>query len=65
MQRLRERLDRLKGKWLVSLNDAPSIRAIFADCRLTAIDRPRGVSQAAGQAAARYRELVIEQPPRP
>lgn len=51
--RFRERLDRLKGGWLVTLNDSPDIRRIFAGCEIKAIERARGVAK------GRYRELVI------
>ena len=56
VQRFRERLDRLKGQWLVTLNDAPAIRAVFSDCRVTAVERPKGITTAKEKT---YRELVI------
>lgn len=56
VQRFRECLDRLKGKWLVTLNDAPPIRAIFSDCKITAVSRAKGISQVREKI---YRELVI------
>jgi DNA adenine methylase len=56
VQRFRERLDRLKGKWLVTLNDAPEIRKIFSDCKIVAIARAKGITTAREKT---YRELVI------
>lgn len=56
VQKFRERLDRLKGRWLVTLNDAPDIRRIFSDCKIVAIDRAKGITQAKEQT---YRELII------
>ena len=63
VQKLRERLDRLRGRWLLTLNDTPAIRAIFADCELQAISRGRGIHQrgAAGVGTI-YRELIISPP---
>ncbi len=54
---LRGQLDRLRGKWLLTLNDTPSIRAIFAGCELRAVERARGIDNRHG--ARRYRELII------
>ncbi len=56
VQRFRDRLDRLKGTWLVTLNDSPDIRAIFSDCEVTAVERAKGITQAKQKT---YRELVI------
>ncbi len=58
---LRERLRGLKGRWLITLNDHPDIRRIFSGCRLTAVERARGINNRADSAKARrYRELIIE-----
>lgn len=56
VQRFRERLDRLKGQWLVTLNDAPAIRAVFSDCRITAVERAKGITTSKEKT---YREVVI------
>ena len=58
MLRFRERLDRLKGSWLVSLNDTPDIRKIFSDCEVQYIERSRGITAD----KKRYRELLIAPP---
>lgn len=50
------RLDRLKGKWLLTLNDTASIRAIFHDCEQTPVKRALGINAKARRA---YHELVI------
>lgn len=55
---LRQKLDRLQGKWLLTLNDSPAIRSIFHDCSLTAISRPRGIANKTGKATV-YKELII------
>ena len=58
VQILRVRLATLKAAWLVTLNDTPAIRTIFAGCRLTPIARVRGISNRGG-AAHIYKELLI------
>ena len=59
VQVLKTRLDRVKGRWLLTLNDAPAVRDIFAGCEMTAVSRPRGISNQQGQSATAYRELII------
>jgi len=47
----------MKGRWLLTLNDLPDIRKIFAGCHIKAIERHKGIN---GKAEDRvYRELVI------
>ena len=58
VQGFRDRLAGLQGKWLVTLNDTPAIRAIFAGCRLYPFSRARGIENRSG-APALYHELVI------
>ena len=58
VQILRDRIAELRGKWLVTLNDTPSIRKIFAGCWITPIARARGVNNQGG-AAVIYREVII------
>lgn len=60
--RLRERLDRLRGRWMVTFNDTPSIRQIFHDCQVKAITRKRGIAIKAGVPAQDYREIIITPP---
>lgn len=59
VQRFRERLDRLKGRWIVTLNDAPEIRRVFSDCKIKAVERAKGINHASGKT---YRELIILPP---
>lgn len=58
VQIFRDRVVALRGKWLVTLNDTPSIRAIFAGCQIQAIQRARGINNRAGEAVI-YREIII------
>lgn len=57
VQILRDRLATLKGAWLVTLNDTPAIRTIFAGCRFTPIARTRGIRNTG--IASIYKELLI------
>lgn len=54
--RLAERLGRLKGKFLLSLNDRPEVRAAFSRFAMRPVDIAYSAQQAAGR---RYRELLI------
>ena len=58
VQALRDRLDQLRGKWLLTLNDSAAIRTIFSDCKIRAVTRARGINNKEGQRSL-YRELVI------
>ncbi len=55
---LRETLDRLRGRWLVTLNDSAAIRSIFHDCLLKPVSRVRGINNQTGKATV-YKELII------
>ena len=61
--RLREVLDSLKGRWIVSLNNAPDIRQIFGDCQVKAVERAMGINNRGGGKARRYGELIIRPKP--
>jgi len=63
IQRLRDRVFCLKGKWLVTLNDTPAIRAIFHDCQIRSVSRQRGIRNQSGEEGI-YRELIITPPSR-
>jgi DNA adenine methylase len=58
VQVLRDKVDKLKGRWLVTLNDTAPIRAIFSGCRIRAVDRAIGI-EAKGARGRRYKELII------
>jgi len=57
VQILRDRLARLRGSWIVTLNDTSSIRAIFAGCTIKAIERTKGINAKAKDRV--YREVII------
>lgn len=52
----RERLTRLKGRWMVTLNDAPDIRRAFSGCQIVPISRAKGVNVSEERV---YKELII------
>ncbi len=54
--RFRQALDRLRGRWIVTFNDAPEIRQIFADCSITSVSRPKGINSTKEK---HYREIII------
>lgn len=59
VQILHDRLAKLRGKWLVTLNDTPAVRAIFAGCELTPITRSLGINGKGGGKRPPYKELII------
>ena len=59
VQKLRDVLIRVKGKWLVTLNDAPAIRRIFEGCQFVEVSRALGINNKGGGKAKTYRELII------
>jgi DNA adenine methylase len=61
VQKLRDRVMQLRGKWMITLNDTATIRAIFDGCQIRAVSRQRGIQNVAGEAGV-YRELIITPP---
>ncbi len=59
VQRFRECLATLKGKWLVTLNDTPAIRAIFEGCQIHPFSRVLGINNRGEGPAKQYHELII------
>lgn len=59
VQILRDKLDKLQGKWLVTFNDTASIRAIFSGCKIRSVERATGINAKGGKTGRRYKELVI------
>lgn len=58
VQKLESRVAKLKGKWMLTLNDAPAIRAIFNGYNLKSVERPRGINNRGGKSVT-YKELLI------
>lgn len=61
VMKLREVLRNLKGKWVVTMNDAAEIRDVFHGCRLESVERALGINGKRGP-VRRYRELIIQPP---
>ena len=59
---LADRLRRIKGRFLVSLNDVPAVRRVFAGCRIEPV--PTTYSLAGGGRGAVAKELLISGPVR-
>jgi len=59
VQILRDRLARIVGSWMVTLNDTPSNRAIFDGCTFQGIERPMGINNRASKVKRTYREIII------
>ena len=60
--RLADRLGRIKGRYLVSLNDTPAIRVVFQGSRLVPVRTTYTISSN-GSPAGGARELLISGPP--
>ena len=58
VMKFRERLSRVKGRWMVTLNDCESNRRIFAGCDIETVERALGIAGKAG-AGRVYREIII------
>lgn len=59
VQILRDKVAKLRGKWLVTFNDTTSIRAIFRGCEIKPVERAAGINSRGGKTGRRYRELII------
>lgn len=62
MIQFRSHLDRLKGRFLVTVNDSPANRQLFGDCKLTpVVTRNRRVNNRTDSSAV-FGELIISKP---
>jgi DNA adenine methylase len=57
VMKLREALAAVRGRWLVTLNDSPSNRRIFAGCEITGVERSMAINSKV--ARRQYREIII------
>jgi DNA adenine methylase len=60
LRQLATRLQTLKAKWLLTMNDTPFVRELFAHCRIAAISTPNRGSNKNIIGARRMTELIIE-----
>ncbi len=54
-----EGLDRMRGTWILTIDDTPANRGLFKDCLIKGFSRKSGVSRKAGEGASEYHELII------
>lgn len=60
MQEFRQALDSLKGQWLLTVNDSPSVREIFKGLSMVGIERANGIERQADRIKNTiYRELIV------
>lgn len=57
LRRLRGVLEGVQGKWLLTMNDAEEVRAVFEDCRLRRLIRLKGIRR--NRDLTEYGELLI------
>jgi DNA adenine methylase len=53
----------LKGKWMVTFQDCPEVRAAFDGYALQAISRANGIGNNSGKTGRRYLEVIITSEP--
>ncbi len=59
MVELRSRLDRLQGRWLLTVNDSPDNRRLFADCRVHPVATTNRLRNNRTTETAAFGELII------
>jgi DNA adenine methylase len=59
MNVLRGRLDRLQGRWLLTVNDSPDNRRLFSDCNVRATATSNRLRNNRTTTAATFGELII------
>ena len=57
VQQLKETLDNLRGRWVVTLNDAPEIRAVFDGCNFEEVETRSELCKMAK--AQTFKEIII------
>ncbi|MDR2676105.1 MAG: DNA adenine methylase [Opitutaceae bacterium] len=57
------RLQTLKGRWLLTYQDIPEVRALLPGCRFHAVSRQKGIANIDGATrGCRYKEVVVTPP---
>ncbi len=62
MNLLRTRLDRLQGRWLLTINDSPENRRLFSDCPTKPVQTRNNRANKRTAAGAIFGELIIQKP---
>ena len=52
-------LDRMRGTWILTIDDTPANRGLFKDCFIKSYTRANGISHKSGGKASEYHELII------
>lgn len=60
MRQFRRRVEKLKGKWLVTVDDSPLNRDLFSDCKLEAVSSHNRLANNRTHSELRFGELIIE-----
>ena len=63
MQILRTRLDRLHGRWLLTVNDSPENRRLFADCAIEGVQTVNRLRKTGDGPTKTFGELIIQAKP--
>lgn len=59
MTQLRCRLDRLQGRWLLTVNDSPANRSLFKDCAVTPVTTGNRLANNRTHSKSTFGELII------
>jgi DNA adenine methylase len=59
LERFAARVKLLKGRWLLTFNDCPQIRSLFAGHAITRHERSRGIANRRACDKARYIEVLV------
>ena len=59
MREFRRQIEKLKGKWIVTVDDSPLNRDLFSDCNLQAVSTRNRLCNGRTHSAVRFGELII------
>ena len=62
MVQLRSRIDRLSGRWVLTVNDSPENRHLFGDCQIQAVVTRSGRVNRRTRPDATFGELIVRPP---
>jgi DNA adenine methylase len=59
MRGLRKNISKLKGRWLLTVNDSPMTRELFSDCQIQAVSTQSRLCNNRTHSDVRFGELLI------
>jgi DNA adenine methylase len=59
MRKFRKHVEKLKGKWLVTVDDSPLNRELFSDCTIEPVKTKNRLANNRTHAALEFGELLI------